>query len=79
MYFGEKLSENSLKGPWHEIFDLCFFKNKSTPPRPLIHGSQLCQLHRCAVCSRVRFPYKKQCVELFAKIFEKKLVAQQCQ
>jgi hypothetical protein len=26
---------------------------------------------RCAVCSQVRFPYAKQCVELFAKIFEK--------
>jgi hypothetical protein len=26
-----------LKGPWHEIFDLCFF-HKSTPPKPRIHG-----------------------------------------
>jgi hypothetical protein len=33
----------------------------------------------CALCSRVRFPYKKKhWVELFAKIFEKKLVAQRC-
>jgi hypothetical protein len=37
------------------------------------------QSHHCAVCSRVRFSYKKQCVELFAKIFEKKLVVHRCQ
>jgi hypothetical protein len=26
-----------LKGPWHEIFDLCFFCHQTTPPRPQIH------------------------------------------
>jgi hypothetical protein len=33
--------------------------------------SQQCQWLCCAACSRVRFPYKKQCVELFAKILKK--------
>jgi hypothetical protein len=46
--------------------------------------SQQCQWHRCscpsgALCSRVSFPFKKQCDELFAKIFEKKLVAERYQ
>jgi hypothetical protein len=29
---------------------------------------QWCHWHHCAVCSRVRFPYTKQCVELFTKM-----------
>jgi hypothetical protein len=34
--------------------------------------AQRCHWHRCAsLCSRVRFPFKKHFVELFAKIFEK--------
>jgi hypothetical protein len=42
--------------------------------------SQRCQWHRCAVCSRVRFPYKKNSVPNYSRRYsKKKLVAQRCQ
>jgi hypothetical protein len=69
----------SIDIPFKGSQNLKFKGSKSQRCHICTAVSQHCQWHRCAVCSRVRFPYGKTVCQIIREDIRKKLFAQRCQ